>query len=50
MLLIAMYILTIMAALSDSPDFMNYLMGSVGATIVIPVLLWLGIMFFKNKP
>lgn len=47
--LIGLYVLTLVAAFSDSPNFFNYLIASVAATIVIPILLWIGIMFFKGR-
>lgn len=48
-ILIGLYALTLIAAFSDSPNYFNYLIASVAATIVIPILLWIGIMFFKGR-
>ena len=39
-LLVGLYLSTIICALSASENFMNMLMASVYATIVIPVLIW----------
>lgn len=39
-LLAGMYLSTIVFALSASENFMNMLMASIYATIVIPVLIW----------
>lgn len=38
--LIALYLSTLFCALSASENFMNMLMASVYATVIIPVLLW----------
>lgn len=39
-LLLGMYIATLVAALSSSPDFERYLMGSIGTTVFIPALIY----------
>lgn len=39
-ILIGLYIATIVCALSSSENFMNMLMASIYATVVIPVLIW----------
>ena len=38
--LIGLYLSTLFCALSASENFMNMLMASVYATVIIPVLLW----------
>lgn len=38
--LVGLYVSTIVCALSSSENFMNLLMASVVATVVVPVLLW----------
>lgn len=38
--LIGLYLATLICALSASEHFMNMLMASVYATVVIPVLIW----------
>lgn len=51
-LLLGMYIATLVAALSSSPDFERYLMGSIATTFFIPALIyglqWLS-KFFQGK-
>lgn len=39
-ILIVLYISTLICALSGSENFMNLLMSSIYATVVIPVLIW----------
>lgn len=39
-ILIGLYISTLVCALSSSENFMNMLMASIYATVIIPVLLW----------
>ena len=46
-LLAGMYIATIVCALSASENFMNMLMASIYATIVIPVLIWAITFIYK---
>lgn len=48
-LLVAMYLLTIFAALLDNTKTMSYLTASLAATILIPVTLWLLNIMIKNK-
>ena len=38
--LIGLYVSTIFCAVSSSENFMNLLMASIYATVIIPVLLW----------
>lgn len=40
LLLVAMYGLTILAAIFDNTATMKYLAASIAATVIIPVLLW----------
>ena len=46
-LLAGMYIATIVCALSASENFMNMLMASIYATVVIPVLIWAITFIYK---
>lgn len=39
-ILVVLYISTLICALSGSENFMNLLMSSIYATVVIPVLIW----------
>lgn len=39
-LLAGLYLSTLFCALSSSDNFMNLLMASIYATVVIPVLIW----------
>ncbi|MFR4352005.1 MAG: hypothetical protein ACLT3H_10110 [Roseburia sp.] len=53
-LLLGMYLATLICALSDSKNFMNLLMASIYATVVVPALIW-GYTFIchlvkKDKP
>ena len=38
--LVGLYVSTIVCALSSSDNFMNLLLASVYATVIIPVLIW----------
>lgn len=46
-LLAASYLSTIVCALSDSENFMNMLMASIYATVVIPTILWAYSFIYK---
>lgn len=46
-ILVGMYIATIVCALSASENFMNMLMASLYASIVIPVLIWAFTFLYK---
>ncbi len=48
-LLISMYGITIVFALIDNPKTMHLLGASVGLTILVPVIIWVFMMFFKNR-
>lgn len=39
-ILIGLYVSTLVCALSSSENFMNMLMASIYATVIIPVLIW----------
>lgn len=39
-ILVGLYLSTLVCALSSSENFMNLLMASIYATVIIPVLLW----------
>lgn len=39
-ILIGLYVSTLICALSSSENFMNMLMASIYATVIIPVLIW----------
>lgn len=46
-LLIGLYISTLFCAFSDSENFMNMLLASIYATVIIPVLLWAYSFIYK---
>ncbi|MBD8916269.1 MAG: hypothetical protein EGR77_09930 [Pseudobutyrivibrio sp.] len=48
-LLVALYLLTIIAAIFDNTNTMSYLSASIAATILIPVTLWLLNLMIQNK-
>lgn len=48
-LLVGLYAITLVFALIDNPNTMYLLGASIGATVVIPVLLWVAILFFKGR-
>lgn len=39
-LLVGLYLSTLFCAISSSDNFMNLLMASIYATVVIPILIW----------
>lgn len=45
--LIGLYVSTIFCAVSSSENFMNLLMASIYATVIIPVLLWAYSFIYK---
>ena len=45
--LVGLYVSTIVCALSSSDNFMNLLMASVYATVIIPVLIWAYSFIYK---
>lgn len=47
--LLSLYIITFIFALTDNPNTMNLLGASFSATIVIPVLFWVAMLFFKGR-
>lgn len=47
-LLMILYLLTIVFALIQSPWSMELLKITIGLTILIPVLLWIGIAAFRS--
>lgn len=46
-LLLLLYASTLVCALSSSENFMNLLMVSIYATVIIPVLLWAYSLIYK---
>lgn len=48
-LLVLMYALTLVAALFDDPNTLNYVAASVGATFFVPVLIWVMMLFYNNR-
>lgn len=48
-LLVTMYALTLIFSLSNNTVANELLGASIAATIVIPVLLWVGILFFNGR-
>ena len=47
-LLVGLYGLTLFAAIFEPDNTMNYLLGAVAATIMIPVVLWLLNLMIKS--
>ena len=45
--LVGLYAATLLTAIFDPTETMSYLAASVAATILIPVLLWFLLMFFR---
>lgn len=45
--LVAMYVCTLVFALIDDPRTFTLLRGAIGATIIIPVMLWVILIFLK---
>ena len=49
--LVALYVCTLIFALIDDPHTFTLLRGAIGATIIIPVMLWvIGIFLKIGKP
>lgn len=48
-LLVAMYGITLVFAIFDNPNTLRLLGLSFGATIFIPVLLWVVILIYNNR-
>ncbi|MCD8294597.1 MAG: hypothetical protein LUE27_05075 [Clostridia bacterium] len=46
-LLVALYISTLVLAITDNSSTMNMFMASVVATIVVPVMLWIYSSIYK---
>lgn len=49
-LLVALYGITIFAAILDSPETMHILAASLAATFIIPVVLWVLGIFWRIRP
>ncbi len=47
LLLVSMYILTLMLALTDDPNTMNAFRASIYCTVLIPVLIWAYTFIYK---
>lgn len=45
--LVGLYVSTIVCALSASDNFMNLLMASIYASVIIPVLIWAYSFIYK---
>ena len=45
--LVGLYVSTIVCALSSSDNFMNLLLASVYATVIMPVLIWAYSFIYK---
>ena len=45
--LVGLYVSTIVCALSSSDNFMNLLLASIYATVIIPVLIWAYSFIYK---
>lgn len=46
-LLVGLYLSTLFCALSSSDNFMNLLMASIYATVVIPILIWAYTLIYR---
>lgn len=46
-ILVGLYVSTLVCALSSSENFMNMLMASIYATVIIPVLLWAYTLIYR---
>lgn len=46
-LLIGLYVSTLVCALCSSENFMNMLMASIYATVIIPVLIWAYTLIYR---
>lgn len=46
-ILVGLYVLTIVAALLDNPQTFKLLGASIGATVIIPVIIWVVGIFVK---
>lgn len=46
-LLIGLYLSTLFCAFSSSDNFMNMLMASIYATVVIPILIWAYTLIYR---
>lgn len=47
LLLVSMYILTLMLALTDDPNTMNAFRASIYCTVLVPVLIWAYTFIYK---
>ncbi len=47
LLLVSMYILTLVLALTDDPNTMNAFRASIYCTVLIPVLIWAYTFIYK---
>ena len=46
-LLIGMYVFTLIVAVTNKGDVTGLLMGCIGATIVVPVILWINLRLWQ---
>ena len=46
--LVLMYVMTLVTAVLDIPNWRRYFMASIGLTIVIPILLWINIYLYDR--
>lgn len=46
-LLVGLYLSTLFCALSSSDNFMNLLMASIYATVIIPILIWAYTLIYR---
>lgn len=47
LLLVSMYILTLVLALTDDPNTMNAFRASIYCTVLVPVLIWAYTFIYK---
>lgn len=48
-LLLLLYASTLVSALLDDPNTLSFVAASVAGTILIPVFLWVIMIFWKNR-
>lgn len=46
-ILVALYLITLIAAITDNSGTMNYFFASVVATILVPALIWAYTLIYK---
>ena len=47
-ILVLLYVLTLVTALLDVPNWRRFFLASIGLTIAIPILLWINIYLYDR--